>query len=117
MSCSVYNIHYTLKPTSTYSGTLDTLKHQLNQVLRLYLGGAVGSVVYKIKDEFRSMSLRAQFLQDDWAQRADNDLLMENVGAVGEGARICQLVRAFITLDHLRLAGCTERCASSCVMN
>jgi len=64
-----------------------------------------------------SMSLRAQFLQDDWAQRADNDLLMENVGAVGEGARICQLVRAFITLDHLRLAGCTERCASSCVMN
>src|SRR5437588_13038137 len=53
MLCSVYNVHYTLKPTSTYSGTLDTLKHQLNQVLRLYLGGAVGSVVYKIKDEFR----------------------------------------------------------------
>src|SRR5437588_1778968 len=53
MSCSVYNVHYTLKPTSTYSGTLDTLKRQLNQVLRLYLGGAVGGVVYKIKDEFR----------------------------------------------------------------
>src|SRR5207302_10894121 len=53
MLCSVYNVHYTLKPTSTYSGTLDTLKHQLNQVLRLYLGGAVGGVVYKIKDEFR----------------------------------------------------------------
>jgi hypothetical protein len=51
--CSVYNVHYTFKPTSTYSGTLDTLKPQLNQVLRLYLGGAVGSVVYKIKDEFR----------------------------------------------------------------
>src|SRR5437660_2995570 len=53
MLCSVYNIHYTLKPTSNYSGTLDTLKRQLNQVLRLYLGGAVGGVVYKIKDEFR----------------------------------------------------------------
>ena len=53
MSCSVYNVHYTLKPTSNYSGTLDTLKRQLNQVLRLYLGGTVGSVVYKIKDEFR----------------------------------------------------------------
>jgi len=53
MLCSVYNVHYTLKPTSNYSGTLDTLKRQLNQVLRLYLGGAVGSVVYKIKDEFR----------------------------------------------------------------
>ena len=51
--CSVYNVHYTLKPTSTYSGTLDTLKPQLNRVLRSYLGGAVGSVVYKIKDEFR----------------------------------------------------------------
>ena len=53
MLCSVYNVHYTLKLTSNYSGTLDTLKRQLNQVLRLYLGGAVGSVVYKIKDEFR----------------------------------------------------------------
>jgi hypothetical protein len=51
--CSVYNVHYTFNPTSTYSGTIDTLKPQLNHVLRLYLGGAVGSVVYKIKDEFR----------------------------------------------------------------
>jgi hypothetical protein len=54
---SVYNIHYTLKPTSTYSGTLDTLKPQLNHGLRLYLGGPAGSVVYKTEDEFRSLLL------------------------------------------------------------
>ena len=49
LMCSVNNVHYTLKPTSTYSGALDTLKLQLNRVLRSYLGGAVGSVVYKFR--------------------------------------------------------------------